>query len=183
MKVKELTTNALLFAIIVIMATVPQLGFVSLFGVPLTLLHLPVLLGAFWFPKYAWTYGLVFGLSSWAVALVRPVTPVDLLFQNPLVSVAPRLVFGLLIPVVFQLISTFKLNKLVAMATTAFVMTMVHAVLVLSMVAVFGLDLLGGSQVALGVIGGILLTNSVPEAILAVLVVTPIIRRLHALFD
>jgi hypothetical protein len=183
MKVKELTTNALLFAIIAIMATVPQLGFVSLFGVPLTLLHLPVLLGALWFPKYAWTYGLVFGLSSWAVALIRPVTPVDVLFQNPLVSVAPRLLFGLLIPVLYHIVSRLNLTKLTTIAVTSFVMTIVHAVLVLSMVAAFGLDLLGGSQVALGVIGGILLTNSVPEAILAVLVVTPIMRRLHALFD
>lgn len=183
MKVKELTTNALLFAIIAIMATVPQLGFISLFGVPLTLLHIPVLLGALWFPKYAWSYGLVFGLSSWLVALIRPVTPIDLLFQNPLVSVAPRLVFGLLIPFAYQALSKVKLSALQATAVTAFVMTMIHAVLVLSMMAVFGLELFGGSELVLGIIGGVLLSNSVPEALLAVLVVTPIVRRLHALFN
>jgi len=183
MKVKELTTNALLFSIIAIMSTVPQLGFISLFGVPLTLLHIPVLLGALWFPKYAWTYGLVFGLSSWFVALIRPVTPIDVLFQNPLVSVAPRLVFGLLIPLVYITLTKLNLKALQATAVTAFVMTIVHAILVLSMLAVFGLELFGGSQVVLSVIGGILLTNSVPEAILAVVVVTPIVRRLHALFN
>jgi hypothetical protein len=183
MKVKELTTNALLFAIIAIMATVPQFGFISLFGIPLTLLHIPVLLGALWFPKYAWTYGLVFGLSSWFVALIRPVTPIDVLFQNPLVSVAPRLVFGLLIPVVYLTLTKLNLKALQATAVTAFVMTIVHAILVLSMLALFGLELFGGSQVVLSVIGGILLTNSVPEAILAVVVVTPIVRRLHALFN
>jgi hypothetical protein len=60
-------------------------------------------------------------------------------------------------------------------------MTLVHGVFVLSMIAVFGVELLGGSQVALQVIGGVLLSNSVPEALVAVMVVVPIVRRLYAI--
>jgi hypothetical protein len=181
MKVKDITTNALLIALIVVMAIVPQLGFISLFGVALTLIHIPVLIGALLFPKYGWVYGLTFGLTSLFVALTRPVTPIDLLFQNPLVSVAPRLAFGALIPVVYTLSKRLTSSRNLQFGLTAASMTLVHGVFVLSMIAVFGVELLGGSQVALQVIGGVLLSNSVPEALVAVMVVVPIVRRLYAI--
>jgi hypothetical protein len=181
MKVKDITTNALLIALIVVMAIVPQLGFISLFGVALTLIHIPVLIGALLFPKYGWVYGLTFGLTSLFVALTRPVTPIDLLFQNPLVSVAPRLAFGALIPVVYTLSKRLTSSKNIQLGLTTASMTLVHGVFVLSMIAVFGVELLGGSQVALQVIGGVLLSNSVPEALVAVMVVVPIVRRLYAI--
>ena len=181
MKVKDITTNALLIALIVVMAIVPQLGFISLFGVALTLIHIPVLIGALLFPKYGWVYGLTFGLTSLFVALTRPVTPIDLLFQNPLVSVAPRLAFGALIPVVYTLSKRLTSSRNIQLGLTTASMTLVHGVFVLSMIAVFGVELLGGSQVALQVIGGVLLSNSVPEALVAVMVVVPIVRRLYAI--
>ena len=181
MKVKDITTNALLIALIVVMAVVPQLGFISLFGVARTLIHIPVLIGALLFPKYGWVYGLTFGLTSLFVALTRPVTPIDLLFQNPLVSVAPRLAFGALIPVVYTLSKRLTSSRNLQLGLTTASMTLVHGVFVLSMIAVFGLELLGGSQVALQVIGGVLLSNSVPEALVAVMVVVPIVRRLYAI--
>lgn len=181
MKVKDITTNALLIALIVVMAIVPQLGFISLFGVALTLIHIPVLIGALLFPKYGWVYGLTFGLTSLFVALTRPITPIDLLFQNPLVSVLPRVAFGALIPVVYGLTKRFDMPNNLQLAVTAAIMTIAHGVFVLSMIAVFGIDLLGGSQVALQVIGGVLLSNSVPEALVAVAMVTPIVRRLYAI--
>lgn len=181
MKVKDITTNALLIALIVVMAIVPQLGFISLFGVALTLIHIPVLIGALLFPKYGWVYGLTFGLTSLFVALTRPVTPIDLLFQNPLVSVLPRVAFGALIPVVYTLSKRLTPSKNLQLGLTTASMTLVHGIFVLSMIAVFGVELLGGSQVALQVIGGVLLSNSVPEALVAVLVVVPIVRRLYAI--
>lgn len=181
MKVKDITTNALLIALIVVMAIVPQLGFISLFGVALTLIHIPVLIGALLFAKYGWVYGLTFGLTSLFVALTRPITPIDLLFQNPLVSVLPRVAFGALIPVLYRLTKRFDIPNNIQLGVTAAIMTLFHGVFVLSMIAVFGIDLLGGSQVALQVIGGVLLSNSVPEALVAVAIVTPIVRRLYAI--
>lgn len=181
MKVKDITTNALLIALIVVMAIVPQLGFISLFGVALTLIHIPVLIGALLFAKYGWVYGLTFGLTSLFVALTRPITPIDLLFQNPLVSVLPRVAFGALIPVLYRITKRFDIPNNIQLGVTAAIMTLFHGVFVLSMIAVFGIDLLGGSQVALQVIGGVLLSNSVPEALVAVAIVTPIVRRLYAI--
>lgn len=181
MKVKDITTNALLIALIVVMAIVPQLGFISLFGVALTLIHIPVLIGALLFAKYGWVYGLTFGLTSLFVALTRPITPIDLLFQNPLVSVLPRVAFGALIPVLYRITKRFDIPNNIQLAVTTAIMTLFHGGFVLSMIAVFGIDLLGGSQVALQVIGGVLLSNSVPEALVAVAIVTPIVRRLYAI--
>ena len=181
MKVKDITTNALLIAIIVVMALVPQLGFISLFGVALTLIHIPVLIGALLFARYGWVYGLTFGLTSLFVALTRPVTPIDLLFQNPLVSVLPRIAFGALIPVVYSFTKRLKAPSTIQLGVTIATTTILHGVFVLSMIAVFGLELLGGSSVALQVIAGVVVSNSIPEALLAVAIVTPIVRRLYAI--
>lgn len=183
MRVKDMTTTALLSALIVIMAIVPQLGFISLFGVAMTLIHIPVLIGALLYPRFGWVYGLTFGVTSLFVALTRPVTPIDVLFQNPMVSVLPRLAFGALIPVIYALTRRFEIPHRLQLGMTIATTTLLHGLLVLSMIAVFGIDLLGGSAVALQVIGGVLLSNSIPEALLAVLIVTPIVRRLYAIIN
>jgi len=93
---KELTLIGLFTGIILLMAFVPQLGFIQIGFVALTIIHIPVLIGeGMGGKKVAISLGLAFGLASLSQALLRPVTPVDLLFQNPLVSVLPRFLFGL----------------------------------------------------------------------------------------
>ncbi len=90
-------------AIIVLMTVVPQLGFIYLTPlVSVTLLHIPVLIGVFMMPKrYGLMLGLVFGLASF-IRSFTPQGPLDNAFQNPLVSVLPRVLFAFAAAYIFD---------------------------------------------------------------------------------
>jgi len=90
-------------AIIVLMTVVPQLGFIFLTPlVSITLLHIPVLIGVFMMPrKYGLILGLVFGMASF-IRSFTPSGPLDFAFQNPLVSVLPRVLFALAAGYIFD---------------------------------------------------------------------------------
>lgn len=91
-----LALTGIFSAIIVLMTVFPQVGFISLTPfAAVTLLHIPVLIGVFLLPKrYSVLLGLVFGVSSW-IRSFAPIAPLDYAFQNPLVSVLPRVLFAL----------------------------------------------------------------------------------------
>ena len=94
--VKDLTLASVFAAIILVMTFVPQIGYITVGTVALTLIHIPVLIGAFLLPKkYALVLGLFFGLGSLIRAATTPTGPFDPAFVNPLVSVLPRLFFVL----------------------------------------------------------------------------------------
>lgn len=89
-------------SIIIILAFVPQIGFITLPGVSLTTIHIPVLIGIMILkPRYALTLGIIFGLVSMSVSFMRATNPVDVAFQNPLVSVLPRALFGVIAWAIF----------------------------------------------------------------------------------
>ena len=184
MKTRELVLNAIFIGLIAIMAWFPNLGYIQIFpSVGITIIHIPVIVGALTYKRSGWVLGTAFGLSSLFVALTRPATPIDFLFQNPLVSVLPRIIFGLVIYFLYQFFTKYVKNKSVAIGLTAFISTLIHSVLVLTMIFIFGVEILGGSEVALKVIGTILVTNASIEALAAVLVGVPVIRRLSAFIN
>ncbi len=94
--VRKIVTAGALGAVSVIMAITP-LGYLPWFGgVSLTIMHVPVIIAAVLEGPLAGTVvGLIFGVTSLVKAAVAPLTPVDPLFTNPLVSVLPRLFIGL----------------------------------------------------------------------------------------
>lgn len=91
-----LSLTGIFTAIIILMTIVPQLGFIFLTPLAsVTLLHIPVLIGVFMMPK---KYGILLGLAFGVASFVRsffPQGPLDYAFQNPLVSVLPRILFAL----------------------------------------------------------------------------------------
>lgn len=128
LKTKDLVGITLFATLIVIMAAIPQLGYIKLpiLALDITLLFIPVLIGTTIYGKNgAIILGLAFGLSSLAVAIFRPVTPFDLLFRNPFVSVLPRVIF----PVVylFLLKSATKIKPIILSTALAilFVITLI----------------------------------------------------------
>ncbi|QVK20915.1 ECF transporter S component [Mycoplasmatota bacterium] len=181
---RELVLNAIFIALIMVMTWVPQLGYIQLFPtIGITIIHIPVIIGALVYKRSGFILGTAFGLSSLFVALTRPSSPIDLLFQNPLVSVLPRILFGLVIYYLYTLLNKYINNVNLTLILTAFLSTLIHSILVLFMIYVFGIELLGGSEVALRIIGSILVTNASLEALAAILIGVPIIRRLHAFID
>ena len=93
MKTKTIVYNALLIAIVIILATVPNLGYIQVGGMAITIIHIPVIIAAVLFGyKSALLMGIAFGVTSMIVAATRGVGG-DILFINPLVSVVPRVLF------------------------------------------------------------------------------------------
>jgi uncharacterized membrane protein len=98
-----LSLTGIFSAIIVLMTVVPQLGFIYLTPfASITLLHIPVLIGVFMMPKrYGVMLGLVFGLASF-IRSFAPQGPLDYAFQNPLVSILPRILFAFAAAYIFD---------------------------------------------------------------------------------
>jgi len=133
-KTKDITIDAMFLGIIILMGAVPQLGYIQILPwLSLTLMHLPVLIGAY---LYGWKKGLffgtAFGVTSWVVALTRASGALDLLFIYPWISVLPRMAFGLLSGLLFQLVKkTPKINKAVwPIGLASALLTACHTVLV-----------------------------------------------------
>lgn len=108
---KEFVGVTLFAAISMIMGAIPQLGYITLGFLPfsITILFIPVLLGTIIYGKKAGLIlGFTFGLSSLMVAWMRPTTPFDLFFRNPLVSVLPRVLFPLLFVWIYSVQEKFS---------------------------------------------------------------------------
>lgn len=127
----ELVLTSMFIGIILILSLVPQLGFITILpGVSLTIVHIPTLIGIFLLkPRSALILGITFGLGSLMASYIYAVNPTDLAFQNPLVSVLPRALFGLLAYYIFYGLK--KIEKL------KFGNTLIFGIV--SLITIFGL--------------------------------------------
>ena len=140
--VVEIAINALIVAIIAVMSFVPYVGYIGIpaVGVSITTIHVAVLIFAWMF---GWKEGLVAGFSFGIFSLIKaasmPVTPIDPCFVNPFVSVFPRLTFGFLAGLIFDLLRLVKKPslRLTLNIIVCGVMTIFHSVLTLSMLYIF----------------------------------------------
>jgi uncharacterized membrane protein len=186
-RIQNLTVNAMIIALIALMGFVPFLGFIPLgASVSITIIHLPVLLGAALLStRSATLFGLSFGIVSLLVVVTNPTPqPIDLFFVNPLISVLPRILFGLFAGVLFSFTRRFaNLQQYGLLSLFAFLATVFHTVLVLSMLWLFAsaeLSGLFGNLVQF--IWYILSLNGLIEAILSALLIpilTLALRRIR----
>ena len=95
-KIRKLTIAAMLTAITWLMALTPYFGFtLPFFGVGMTFVHIPLIIGLLSEGLSIGTVlGGMFGLTSLFNALTRPTSIYSYMFQNPLVSVLPRLLIA-----------------------------------------------------------------------------------------
>lgn len=131
-KTKSLTYNAILIAITILVGSVPQLGFIQIPGIPaVTVMHIPVIIAGILFGTFSsFLASFAFGVTSMFVAMSRGIG-FDLLFMNPLVSILPRLAFGIFVGMMYSLISKLKINDKVSIGLTAFISSLFHSVVVL----------------------------------------------------
>jgi uncharacterized membrane protein len=136
-RILMITTFAMFSAILLLMGLVPSLGFITLNPtVTFTIMHIPVLFGAY---LLGWRgglwFGFLFGMISFYLALSSPTTFLDPFFQNPLISVVPRVLFGLLSGLLFEAAHRWFPHVIihkVALALLASLLTLMHTILVLS---------------------------------------------------
>lgn len=184
-QIYDLTLTAMFLAIILVMAFVPYLGFIPspfIPGVSLTLIHIPVIIGGIILGrKKSWLLGTFFGLMSLVLSFLRPQGPVDKIFHNPLVSVLPRIIFGIVIFEIYNLLSKLIKVKAVNVAITMVVSSLIHTLLVIVMLYLFGKDTLVSLKIVpenvagnvIKVIGIFMSMSGLIEAGLALLIGTP----------
>ena len=184
-RILALTNDAIFLAIIILMTFVPNLGYLSVAGgvITFTLLHLPVILGASlggW--KRGAIYGLAFGVFNWIRALTAATSAFDMLFMNPLISILPRFLFGLIAGLLFEILRKVKSKgaKTTLLVVFSALATVIHTFLVFGSIYVFTMGetawlwnwLFSGSTSALGMTA-LLLTSlgAGGEALLAAIFV------------
>ena len=90
-KTRKLAVTGMMTAIMIVMGTTP-LGFIPIGPFKITIMHLPVIIGAILEgPVVGLVLGLFFGLFSLYQAVTAP-TILSPLFMDPLVSVLPRMI-------------------------------------------------------------------------------------------
>lgn len=91
-----ITTLGLLMAMIIIMTYIPNLGYIQTGFFSITIIHIPVLIGSILVgPLGGAVLGATWGITSWHYATTLG-TPEAALFVNPLVSILPRILVGLI---------------------------------------------------------------------------------------
>jgi uncharacterized membrane protein len=152
---------------------VTHLGLVPWFGgASLTFMHVPVILAAILEgPIAGCAVGLIFGVFSLIQAAIGPVGPLDPLFVNPLISIVPRILIGLVAAMVYTAIAGKKQSAArVGLATGAAALagSLTNTVLVLCALKLFAT----GASFAWftwPMVGAVAAMNGLPEAALAVI--------------
>lgn len=170
---RRLAITGMLSAVTMILSATP-LGFIPIGIFNVTTVHIPVIIGAVLEgPLVGAIIGLVFGLSSWFKHLTAPGT-ISFIFWNPLISVLPRVLIGVLSGYFYKLLSKTKWNRKILYFATGILGTFVNTFFVLG-----GAYLLYASQIAerlspqagaAAFLIGIATANGVPEMLVSAII-------------
>ena len=166
-------------AAIYIMLSMTPLGFIPIGPTNATIMHIPVIIGAVLEgPLVGITVGAIFGATSLLRALTMP-TITSFTLINPLVSILPRLLIGLVAYYIYKLTVKFTKNVFVSGWITGVIGSLVNTVGVLGMIYIlYGAryaEALGESaSAAKTLILTLIATNGIPEAIVGGFVVSAV---------
>lgn len=111
---RKIAVTGILSALSIALNFTP-LGFMLIPGLPvqITFMHIPVIIGAIIEGPFVGAFiGMVFGLTSLYTAVQQSANPIAFAFLNPLVSVLPRILIGIVVHYVYKgLNSVFKEKK------------------------------------------------------------------------
>ncbi|QWC00417.1 ECF transporter S component [Mycoplasmatota bacterium] len=203
-KTRKMTILAMFIAIIVVMGMVPFLGFIPLFGLSFQIITIPVIIGAVILGRKA---GVILGLTFGVVSLIRGAMSggFDFLFVLPWISILPRVIFGFIIYDVFKFYKKIINKRIIALALGFLTVSVIHTLLVVPMIAtgfpivfespniyngilsgeygestIDGIANLQAFRDIMKWILGVLVTNGIGEAILAMLIGSVVTDRLIA---
>jgi uncharacterized membrane protein len=168
-RTRKIVITGIMSAIAIFLGATP-FGFLPWFGFSLTIVQVPVILGAVLEGPWVGLFiGLIFGMTSLIKASVAPNTPGDVIFTNPLISVLPRLFIG---PVAWLVWSQLKRWPPAGLFMSGVAGSLTNTVLVLG---VIGLMATSGAQQIVKIvgpspwnlIGGIIITSGLLEAAIA----------------
>lgn len=185
-KIYQQTTISMLVAILIIQTFVPGLGYIPLGPIDATIVHITVILAAVLFgTKTGLIMGGIWGLLSMLRAILQP-TAFNAVFLNPLISIVPRLIVGLLSGWIFQLLYK-KISERWSYILIGLIGSVTNTVLVLGAIYLLGsatyAQAMGVPESALlGVLATVVLTNGIIETVVSMvlmpLIASPLARSL-----
>ena len=177
--VKKMTIIGVLSAISIMLSMTP-LGFIPIGPTNATIMHIPVIIGAIIEgPIVGMAIGFIFGTTSLLRALTMP-TVTSFIFVNPIVSILPRVLIGLIVYYVYHIVMKLTKSVLVSGWITGMVGSLVNTIGVLSMVYIlygarFAEALGKDASAAKTLIFALVTTNGIPEAVVGGLVVSAVV--------
>lgn len=129
-KTRKLAITGMLGAVTIALSLTP-LGYIPLGVFNVTTIHIPVIIAAILEgPVVGGLVGLIFGVTSLIKNLVAP-TPISFIFWNPLISVLPRIMIGVLSYYFYISLSKVVKNTKIVYFVTGIFGTFVNTFLVL----------------------------------------------------
>ncbi len=177
---KGLTFLGLMLAVTIVLDISP-LGIIPLGAISATITHIPTIITGIIMGPIA---GLIMGTSLGIVylihALTRPMTLLDPLFINPLVSVLPRMFIGVVAYYAYYLLSRLFKNESLKKTVSTFIAGMVGsltntALVFLMLYLVYAQDvvrIMGASFKV--IIITVFTTNAIAEALISGFIVMPV---------
>ena len=200
-----MVTTAAIAAIIVVMASVPFLGYIPLGFMNATIIHVPVIIGAILLgPKYGAFLGLVFGVTSVIRATITP--NVTSFVFSPFVSIngvggygwsvvlaiVPSVLIGVVAYYVFAAMMKFFRDKkgghTISLWIAGVAGSLTNTLLVMNLIYIFFGESYAAASNKLAegfymVIMSVIVINGVPEAIVAGILVTSIVKVLSKVMN
>lgn len=185
--VRKITIVGVLSSISIVLSMTP-LGNIPIGALNITTMHIPVIIGAIVEgPLVGVILGAIFGLTSLIRALTTP-TLTNFVLLNPLVSILPRVLIGIIAYFSFKLVLKLSKNEVVSGWISAVLASLINTIGVLGMIYMLYADmyakafqeLTGGAFKAANVIlFGTFVTNGIPEAIVAGFIVSALCAVLY----
>lgn len=178
--VRQITVVGMLSAVSIILGLTGY-GFIPLPTVKATIMHVPVIIGAILEgPAVGMMIGLIFGIFSIIQNMAAP-NIMSFAVINPLVSVLPRVLIGITAYYGYKLMpgksNTLKVGVGAAagsLTNTVVFLSMLYFLYAEGFAQAKGISL----EATASVIYGIAVTNGIPEAIISVLITTPVVLAL-----
>lgn len=175
---RQLTTIGMLSAISIVLGATGY-GFIPTPLAKATILHIPVIIGAILEgPVVGAMIGLIFGVFSLIQNYVAPTSALFFAFQNPLVSVLPRVLIGITSYYTYKYM--LGRNQAIKVGAGTVIGTLTNTFGVLTMInliyAAHAATILKATPATITkVIYGLALTNGIPEVIVAVIITVPVV--------
>lgn len=175
LSVRQLTTVGLLGGMTALLGLTGY-GFINLVYMKATILQIPTIIGAILEgPRVGMLIGFIFGSFSLFQNIMVP-TLMSVVFLNPLISVLPRILLGLIAYLVYRFMPG---PNAVRIGVSAFVTTAMNTIMVMGLTyLIYAKEFAAARHIPLdqvvNIILGICIANGIPEALTS-LVVVPIV--------
>ena len=162
---------------------VTGIGFIRLPIFNLTIMHVPVIIGALIEgPFVGASVGLIFGLFSMYQNFTAPGIT-SFIFWNPIIALVPRVLIGIVAYYSFQFLKNKFKNKSIAIGISSILATLTNTIGVLGLTYIFYLEQYAQArEISTEAVAGTLLTiagtNGLAEAVASALITIPIVTTL-----